>query len=35
LQRLAVALDLEESDRAFREFLDVARGERLTVYDAA
>lgn len=35
LQRLAVAIDLEGSERAFRELLDLARTERLTVYDAA
>jgi predicted nucleic acid-binding protein len=35
LQRLAVALDPEGSERAFRELLDLARSERLTVYDAA
>jgi predicted nucleic acid-binding protein len=35
LQRLAVAIDPEGSDRAFRELLDLARSERLTVYDAA
>ena len=35
LQRLAVAIDPEGSDRAFREVLDLARSERLTVYDAA
>ena len=35
LQRLAVAIDPEGSDRAFRELLDRARSERLTVYDAA
>jgi predicted nucleic acid-binding protein len=35
LQRLAVAVDLAGSDRAFREVLDLARRERLTVYDAA
>jgi predicted nucleic acid-binding protein len=35
LQRLAVAIDLEGSERAFRELLDLARTERLTIYDAA
>jgi predicted nucleic acid-binding protein len=35
LQRLAVALDPEGSDRAFRELLDLARSERLSMYDAA
>ena len=35
LQRLAVAIDAEGSDRAFRELLDLARSHRLTVYDAA
>jgi predicted nucleic acid-binding protein len=35
LQRLAVALDPEGSERAFRELLELARRERLTVYDAA
>ena len=35
LQRLAVALDPEGSERAFRELLELARSERLTVYDAA
>ncbi|HYZ26362.1 MAG TPA: type II toxin-antitoxin system VapC family toxin [Geminicoccaceae bacterium] len=35
LQRLAVAIDPEGSDRALRELLDLARSERLTVYDAA
>lgn len=35
LQRLAVAIDLEGSERAFRELLDLARSEPLTVYDAA
>jgi predicted nucleic acid-binding protein len=35
LQRLAVAIDPESSERAFRELLDLARSERLTVYDAA
>ena len=35
LQRLAVAIDPEGSDRAFREVLDLARSERLIVYDAA
>jgi predicted nucleic acid-binding protein len=35
LRRLAVAIDPEGSERAFRELLDLARSERLTVYDAA
>jgi predicted nucleic acid-binding protein len=35
LQQLAVAIDPEGSGRAFRELLDLARSERLTVYDAA
>jgi predicted nucleic acid-binding protein len=35
LQRLAVAIDVDGPDRAFRELLDLARSERLTVYDAA
>lgn len=35
LEGLAVAIDPEGSDRAFRELLDLARNERLTVYDAA
>jgi predicted nucleic acid-binding protein len=35
LQQLAVVIDREGSERAFRELLDLARGERLTVYDAA
>ena len=35
LERLAVAIDAEGSDRAFRDLLDLARSERLTVYDAA
>jgi predicted nucleic acid-binding protein len=35
LQRLAVSIDSEGAERAFRELLDLARGERLTVYDAA
>ena len=35
LQRLAVAIDGAGSDPAFREFLNLARSERLTVYDAA
>jgi predicted nucleic acid-binding protein len=35
LQQLAVAIDPEGSERAFRELLDLARSERLTVYDAA
>jgi predicted nucleic acid-binding protein len=35
LQRLAVAIDPEGPDRAFRELLDLARSEGLTVYDAA
>jgi predicted nucleic acid-binding protein len=35
LEGLAVAIDSEGSDRAFRELLELARNERLTVYDAA
>jgi predicted nucleic acid-binding protein len=35
LQRLAVTIDGEGADRAFRDLLDLARSERLTVYDAA
>jgi predicted nucleic acid-binding protein len=35
LQRLAVAIAPEGSERPFRELLDLARSERLTVYDAA
>jgi predicted nucleic acid-binding protein len=35
LQRLAVAIDAEAPERAFRDLLDLARRERLTVYDAA
>jgi predicted nucleic acid-binding protein len=35
LQRLAVAIDPAGSERAFRELRDLARSERLTVYDAA
>jgi predicted nucleic acid-binding protein len=35
LQRLAVSIDSEGAERACRELLDLARGERLTVYDAA
>jgi predicted nucleic acid-binding protein len=35
LQRLAVSIDSEGAERTFRELLDLARGERLTVYDAA
>jgi len=35
LQQLVVVIDREGSERAFRELLDLARGERLTVYDAA
>jgi predicted nucleic acid-binding protein len=35
LQGLAVAIDAEGSERAFRDLLDLARSERLTVYDAA
>jgi predicted nucleic acid-binding protein len=34
LQRLAVAIDSEGAERAFRELLDFARGESLTVYNA-
>jgi predicted nucleic acid-binding protein len=35
LRRLAVAIDPEGSERAFRELLELARSERLIVYDAA
>jgi predicted nucleic acid-binding protein len=35
LQRLAVSIDSEGAERAFRELLDLARRARLTVYDAA
>jgi predicted nucleic acid-binding protein len=35
LQRLAVSIDSKGAERDFRELLDLARGERLTVYDAA
>jgi predicted nucleic acid-binding protein len=35
LQRFAVAMAPEGSERPFRELLDLARSERLTVYDAA
>jgi predicted nucleic acid-binding protein len=35
LQRLAVAIDAEGSERALRDLLNLARSERLTVYDAA
>ncbi len=35
LQRLAVSINSEGAERAFRELLDLARAERLTVYDAA
>jgi predicted nucleic acid-binding protein len=35
LQRLAVVIDPDGSERAFRELLDLARSERLTVCDAA
>jgi predicted nucleic acid-binding protein len=35
LQRLAVAIDPEGSERASRELLELARRERLTVYVAA
>jgi predicted nucleic acid-binding protein len=35
LQRLTVALDAEGTDRAFHDLLELARAERLTVYDAA
>ena len=35
LQQLAVVIDDEASERAFRELLDLARSEQLTVYDAA
>ena len=35
LQILAIAADEEASSRAFTQILDLARGERLTAYDAA
>jgi predicted nucleic acid-binding protein len=35
LRRLAVAIDPEGSECAFRELLELARSERLIVYDAA
>lgn len=35
LQQLAIAIDTDGFDRAFRDLLDLARSERLTVYDAA
>jgi predicted nucleic acid-binding protein len=35
LQRLAVAIGAEGPDRAFRELLDLAPSQRLTVYEAA
>jgi predicted nucleic acid-binding protein len=35
LRQLAIVIDHEASDRAFREILDTARSERLTAYDAA
>lgn len=35
LQRLAVSIDSEGAERAFRELLDLARVQQLTVYDAA
>jgi predicted nucleic acid-binding protein len=34
LQRPTIAIDAEGSERAFRDLLDLARSERLTVYDA-
>jgi predicted nucleic acid-binding protein len=34
LQRPAIAIDAEGSERGFRDLLDLARSERLTVYDA-
>jgi predicted nucleic acid-binding protein len=35
LQRLAVSIDSEGVERAFRELLELARAEQLSVYDAA
>ena len=35
LQRLTVSIDGGGSDRAFADLLNLARSERLTVYDAA
>jgi predicted nucleic acid-binding protein len=35
LQGLAVTIDAEGLERTFRDLLDLARSERLTVYDAA
>jgi len=35
LQQLAVEIDDEAHDRAFQDLLNLARSERLTVYDAA
>ena len=35
LQRLPVAVDGEGASRAFRDLLNLARSERLTIYDAA
>jgi predicted nucleic acid-binding protein len=35
LQQLEIAIDTEAADRAFGDLLDLARSERLTVYDAA
>jgi predicted nucleic acid-binding protein len=35
LQQVAVAIDGEGSERAFRELLDLARSEGLTVYGPA
>jgi predicted nucleic acid-binding protein len=34
LQKPVIAIDAEGSERAFRDLLDLARSERLTVYDA-
>ena len=34
LQRPAITIDAEGSERGFRDLLDLARSERLTVYDA-
>ena len=35
LKQLEIAIDTEAADRAFGDLLDLARSERLTVYDAA
>lgn len=35
LTELEVEIDTEAADRAFRDLLDLARSERLTVYDAS